>query len=222
MGRATRNSYPNTDTMTTAQDPNHDYKVGEVLDRYGLTALHEQLPGLWLGDTGEEHSLRTLEHRINVALVRTALTEAGEEPLEGEAENVYRLLTEDGVSTGVSVQQRNRLDRAGVDVEQLERDFVTHQAVHTYLRKGLDVSKDSETNTDPVEKHSRRIQRLRSRLDAVMGQSLSEVQAEEDFTAGRLDTTVSLQVFCRDCQTQFDLAAFLERGGCDCDGNASS
>lgn len=202
--------------MTEPPDVNRRYKVGQVLSRYDLEDLHEQLPDLWLGDAGEEVSLRDLADRINVAVVRQALDEAGEDPLDGEAENVYRLLTDDDVSTGVRVQQRNRLERAGIDVEALEDDFVTHQAVHTYLTKGLDVSKETADDDDQVEKYETRIQRLRNRLNAVMDQSLQDLQNADELAAGDLDTSVSLLVFCRDCETQYELSELLDRGGCDC------
>lgn len=192
------------------------YKVGRVLADYDLGALHDQLPALWLGDDGEAESLRTLADRINVALVRRAMERAGEDPLTGEAENAYELLTGDDVSAGVRVQQRNRLDRAGIDVDQLEDNFVTHQAVHTYLTTALDVSKETATETDPLGTHEQRIQRLRSRLDAVVDQSLSELQTNGALSAGALDATVTVQVYCQDCGTQYDLSDLFERGGCAC------
>jgi hypothetical protein len=199
--------------------PNGDrtYKVGRVMAEYDLSDLHDRLPGLWLGESGDELSLRDLANRINVALVRAALERAGEDPLDGEAENVYRLLNGDDVSTGVRIQQRNRLERDGVDVDDLEADFVTHQAVHTYLTKGLDVSKESADDTEPLEKHETRIQRLRNRLNAVMEQSLEELETAGELSTGDIDATVSLQIYCADCETQYDLPELLQNGGCDCD-----
>ena len=201
--------------MTELQQPNRRYKVGRVLSDYGLEDLHDRLSALWLGESGEEMSLRELADTINARLVQTALEQAGEDPLEGEAENTYRLLTDDDVSVGMRTQQRNRLQRAGIDVDQLEDDFVTHQAVYTYLRKALDVSKETE-DTDRLEKHEERIQRLRSRLDAVVDQSLAELQSAGDLTGGEFETIISLQVYCQECNTQYELPELFEQGGCDC------
>lgn len=198
-------------------DANQRYKVEKVLSKYELADLHEELPLLWLGETGEEHSLRDLAERINVALVRRVLEEAGEDPLEGEAVNAYRLLTKDDVSAGVRIQQHNRLERAGVDVDQLESDFVTHQAVFTYLTEKLDITKDTARDTDPIEKHETRIQRLRGRLNAVVGQSIAELQNADHVRTGDLDMTVNIQAYCRECETQYDLSELLEQGECDCD-----
>ncbi len=196
--------------------PNRRYKVGRVLAEYDLLDLHGALPDLWLGEDGEEMSLRELADHINVAVLQQAMEAAGAEPLEGEAENAYRLLTDDDVSVGVSTQQRNRLDREGVDVETLEDDFVTHQAVHTYLTNVLGVSKERGDDTDPVEKHEQRVQRLRSRTEAVTENSLSELTGADDLTLGEHNVVVDLQVYCRDCGSQFDVADLFRRGGCDC------
>ncbi len=203
--------------MTELQQPNRRYKVGRVLSDYRLEDLHDRLPAMWLGESGEEMSLRELADKINAQLVQTALEQAGEDPLEGEAENTYRLLTDDDVSVGMRTQQRNRLQRAGIDVDQLEGDFVTHQAVYTYLRKALDVSKEQTEDTDRLEKHEERIQRLRSRLDAVVDQSLAELQNAGDLTAGEFETIISLQVYCQDCNKQYELSELFEQGGCDCE-----
>lgn len=199
------------------------YKVGRVLSEYDLASLHEQLPALWTGeaeeagDGGESASLRELAERINVALVRSALEDSGEDPLDGEAENAYRLLSGEDVSAGVRIQQRNRLERAGVDVDSLEDDFVTHQAVHTYLTDGLGVTKQDDDDADPVETHEERIQRLRNRLGAVVEGSLAELEAAGEIDVGDVDTTVSLQLYCRECESQFEFSELLERGGCNCD-----
>lgn len=193
------------------------YKVGRILSEHDLLDLHEALPELWAGEGDESASLRALAERINIALVRQAMEEAGMDPLEGEAENAYRLLTDDDVSVGVRTQQRNRLERAGVDVEELETEFVTHQAVYTYLTKALGVTKDETDDTDPVEKHEQRIQRLRSRTAAVMENSLSELQSDETISLGSFDTTVDLRVYCQDCENQYELSSLLQGGGCECD-----
>lgn len=197
-------------------EPNTRYKVGRVLAEYDLLALHEELPDRWLGESGDPTSLRDLADLINVALVSRTMEEAGEDPLEGEAENVYRLLTDDEVSTGVQTQQRNRLERAGVDVDTLEDDFVTHQAVYTYLTKGLGISKETDQR-EPIEKHEERIQRLRSRTTAVVENSLSELEGCGEIAGGEFDAIVDIQVYCGACNTQAPLADFLEAGGCECE-----
>jgi len=197
--------------------PNRRYKVGRVLAEYDLLDLHGELPDLWLGEKGDEMSLRELAEHINVSVLEQAMEDADVDPLEGEAENAYRLLTDDDVSVGVSTQQRNRLERQGIDVEALESDFVTHQAVHTYLTNVLDVSKERGDGADPVEKHEQRVQRLRSRTEAVTENSLSELTTAGELTLGEHNVVVDLQIYCRDCGSQFDVADLFRQGGCNCE-----
>lgn len=214
------NAYMSTTPAQThmteqSSEPNTRYKVGRVLAKYDLLDFHDQLPDRWLGQSGDPTSLRDLAEQINVALVASAMEEAGKDPLDGEAENAYRLLADDEVSTGVRTQQRNRLERAGVDVDTLESDFVTHQAVYTYLTNGLDVSKETE-EPEPIEKHEQRIQRLRSRTTAVVEGSLSELEQTGQLSGGPFDVLVDVQVYCVECNTQSQISEFLQGGGCEC------
>lgn len=202
--------------VSDTPQPNERYKVGRVLTTYDLLGLHGELPDLWLGETGESTSVRDLAERINVALVGRAMENAGEDPLDGEAENAYRLLTADDVSAGVRTQQRNRLERAGVDVDDLEADFVSHQSVYNYLTKGLGLSKDRPDGRGSVEKHHQQIQRLRSRTTAVIESSLAELQRHEHLSLGAADVTVAFRVYCRDCGTQYELGELLREGRCNC------
>jgi hypothetical protein len=73
------------------------------------------------------------------------MSEAGLNPLDGEAANTYRLLTSDDVTSGERTKVERHLNRAGIDVEQLRSDLVSHQAVHTYLTKHRGVSLSSES-----------------------------------------------------------------------------
>jgi hypothetical protein len=198
------------------------YKVGRVLRKYDLTALHAELPVLWLGEAGnEELSLRDIAKHINVELLSAELERTGNAPLEGEAENAYELLTDDTVSAGVRTQQRNRLERMGVDVEELESDFVTHQAVHTYLTEALGVSKQRE-QTDPVRKHDQRINRLRNRTAAVLEDSVSALRSSGDVSVGSFDVVVDLGIYCQDCNQKYEVTELLEHNGCDCQQTTST
>jgi len=192
------------------------YKVGRVLSEYDLRDLHDQLPALWTGAGGDALSLRELAAEINVALLGRAMERAGEEPLEGEAENAYSLLTGDDVTAGVRTQQRNRLERDGVEVEKIESDFVTHQAVYTYLTTALGVSKNADEGS-PTRKQEQRIQRLRSRTAAVTENSLAALEESNALSFGSPEVIVNISVYCRDCGTQYDFVDLLDRKGCNCE-----
>ena len=108
-------------------------KVRRVIDHYGLSELGDELAARWVGDGYDRESLRSLADRFNRRVLAAGMEAAGLTPLDGEVDNTYRLLTDDKVSAGMRTQVERRLERDGVDIEELRTDFVSHQAVHTYL-----------------------------------------------------------------------------------------
>lgn len=200
----------------TASEPNERYKVGEVISRYDLEDFHGELADRWLGDGREAQSLRELAADLNVAVLREAMKSANLQPLDGEVENAYRLLTADEVSSGMRTAKRNELERADIDVDSVEDDFVTHQAVYTYLTEVLDVSKQKQNDVDPVEKHSERINRLRSRTEAVATNSIESLVGNNALDVDDPEVSVTIQVYCHQCNRQYPLSSLMEQGGCDC------
>jgi hypothetical protein len=161
-------------------------------------------------------SLRDLAEQINIALLRQRLEDVGEHPLEGEAKNAYRLLTDEDVSVGVRTEQRNRLERAGIDVDALENDFVTHQAIYTYLTKAHGLSKETK-DRNSVEIHEERIQRLRNRTKAVVENSLAELSQDDEITGGPFEALIDIQAYCSECNTQIQMSKLFESDGCECE-----
>ncbi|WP_440009481.1 rod-determining factor RdfA [Halomicrococcus sp. SG-WS-1] len=192
-------------------------KVQRVIDEYELAGMGEQLEAYWTGDDEEEYSLRELADVFNRAVLRAALDRAGASPLEGEVENTHRLLTDDSVSSGVRTETRNALARDGVAVEELEDDFVTHQAIHTYLTKHRGVSYESSADeTDQVEKSAETIQRLRTRTAAVTETTLENLETTDRITLGDFDVIVDVRVLCDTCGRSYTVDEILEDGGCGC------
>ena len=109
--------------------------------------------------------------------------------LEGEIENTYRLLTDDDVSTGTQTQAQRRLSRAGVDVSQLESDFVSRQAVHTYLTKDRGVSY-SPSKGDPLERETENIQRLKRRMTTITESKIAQLRNSDQLTIGEFETFI--------------------------------
>ncbi|WP_433627707.1 rod-determining factor RdfA [Halomicrococcus sp. NG-SE-24] len=192
-------------------------KVQRVIDEYELAGMGEQLEAYWTGNDEEEYSLRELADVFNRAVLRAALDQAGASPLEGEVENTYRLLTDDSVSSGVRTETRNALARDGVAVEELEDDFVTHQAIHTYLTKHRGVSYESNADeTDQVEKSAETVQRLRTRTAAVTETTLENLETTDRITLGDFDVIVDVRVLCDTCGQSYTVDEILKDGGCGC------
>lgn len=202
----------------TSSRNRRDCKVGRVAEAYGLTGIDEDLVDRRTGASGEGWSLRDLADYFNQSVLRRALEDADTTPLEGEVENIYRLLTDDDVSEGMRVRTGKRLEREGVDFEDVEGSFVSHPTMGRHLRDCLGVeSSRSKGRGDPTEAARERIFKMLTRAERVVENTFDGLAAGGHVTAGSLAVTVDVRVTCEDCGVHGDVSSFLARGGCDCD-----
>lgn len=188
-------------------------KVARLIEEYEMDSLGAELERLWTAEE-DRRSLRDLAAYFNRRLLQHALEDANVRPLDGEVENMYRLLTDED-SGADRTRIRRRLERDGVDVDAIERDFVTYQAIRTYLKKhrGAEYTPDE---TDPIEREIANIQQLRGRVDSVTEGKIHQLRRTDKLDIGEFRTLVDVRVVCEDCNTQFDVIELLERGHCDC------
>lgn len=192
-----------------------DCKVGRVADRYGLSDLDRELCTRWRGDGHEKHSLRKLEAYLGRRVLESALREAGVDTLHGEVANLYDLLAGDDVSEGVRVEARRRLDRDGVDVDRVERDFVSHQSIHAHLRECLDVNHDPGEGAT-VDRGSSTVYALRNRTETVTAGTLERLRDNGKLALDGFDVYVDVRVACEECGRFHEIGSLFESGGCDC------
>lgn len=192
-------------------------KVGRVIEDRELGDIGAALERHWTAEGQERMSLRELADLFNQRVLRAAMEDAGMQVLDGEAENLYELLAGDEVSVGSRVQAERRLEREGIDIQSLTSDFVSHQAVHTYLTKyrGASAPRSDATENNDTERDT--IQRLRNRLVAVVTNSLTSLRSKGRLTLGEFDVFVNIQIRCDDCRTQLTVSELFEKGGCECD-----
>lgn len=190
-------------------------KVARLLEEYGLGALGEELERRWTADGAERMSLRELADHFNRELLAAAMAEAGMRPLSGEVANVYRLLTGEDTNEAERTRARRRLEGEGVDVDALEQDFVTYQAVRTYLRnyRGAEYSTDDRPGSAT---EAETIRRLRGRTVSVTADKLDALCRAGELSLGNFRVFANVSVFCEDCERQYDIDELLERGGCEC------
>ncbi|MFB6150511.1 MAG: rod-determining factor RdfA [Haloarculaceae archaeon] len=190
-------------------------KVERVIREYGLEGLGEELERYWLGEGRERRSLRELADLFNRRVLESALNDANVMTLQGELANTYDLLTGDDITEGARTQVRNRLEREGVDVDDLLDDFVSHYAIHTYLReyRGLEYEEDDQ---DQREKSVETVQRLTSRLTAVTRRNIENLRSTDRLDVGPVDVITDVQVVCEDCGRQYDAVELIEEGACRC------
>ena len=201
--------------MADEPDPTRS-KVGRLIDEHGTAGLGQELEGRWLGRGYEEWSLRSLAEWFNERLLARRLEAAGHDPLDGEVANLYRLLSGDDVTAGSRVDAEATLEEYGLDVETVRREFVSHQAIHTYLTEFRGASKDRSPADRPGSVR-RTIQRLRSRLVAVAENNLGHLRAAGDLSLGEFTVLLEVQVLCEDCGASYPITDLIDRGGCDCD-----
>ena len=189
-------------------------KVERVGEKYGLSELTDDLVDMWSGPE-QNMSVRELSELFNVRILEAAMRDAGNDPLEGDAENIYRLLTDDDVTRGTKVETETRLSRQGVDIEELQGDFVSHQTVYRYLTESRGATHSRRENSR--EKVIDTVNRLRGRLVTVAESNLDSLRNANKLTLGPFSVVAEISVFCEDCASRYEITELLRRGGCDCE-----
>jgi hypothetical protein len=192
-------------------------KVGRLLDEYDLDGVGDLLVDRWTTENDEElMSLRELAREFNIRLLEARLTEVNADPIGGTAESYYESLTGDSVSSGQRTQARRRLEQGSVDPDELIDDFVSRQAIHTYLTKTRGVTKSETDSSVSASAVRETIDKLRERVRQVTASQLTRLREAGELTIGEMRIIVDVQVYCGDCGTQQSVPELLAAGECDC------
>lgn len=188
-------------------------KVGRVAAAYGITDVDDELAARWRS-SGESTGVRELARTMNRWVLAAALREADREPLDGEAGNLLRLLTEDDIPESRRLEARRRLERDGIDVDAVLADTVSHQTVHTHLRTCLDLSKAEDD--DRLDRRASTLFALQNRTETVTRDALASLSDGDELGLDGFDVIVDVRVVCESCGRSHDLSALLDAGGCRC------
>lgn len=193
-------------------------KVGSVAERRGIEAVAADLGALWTDEDEERRrSVRELTAHFNRRVLEAAMLDAGMSPLSGEAANLYRLLTDEETGAGDRVQAEKRLERAGVAVDGLRDDFVTHQTVYRHLRDCLDAEYDRTSDPDDrLEGDVERIESLRSRTEIVAEEIATRLRDAALFDVASPSAYVDVRIRCEDCGESYVPRDILAAEGCAC------
>lgn len=191
-------------------------KVARLIEQYGLDGLGDELERRWTGDGVERLSLRDCAALFNERLLETALLEAGAGTLDADIGATYRRLTDDDVTTGVRTDTRRRLERDGVDVDSLERDFVTYQAIRSYLTEYRDAEYERLGDAEKVRKDIESIQRLMTRTRSVTEDRIETLRETDRIDVEGFEVLLDVQVLCEECGSQYAVTELLEEKGCRC------
>lgn len=189
-------------------------KVGRVVAEYDLAGLPAELESRWTAPREERSSLRDLADDVNRRVLEAALRDAGRDPLPDDVDAIYRALASADAGAAERTRRRRDLERDGIDVDALQSDFVSHQAVHTYLTKYRDA--EHRLDAELAERSLQRIRRLQGRTTAVTEDTVERLVDRGEIAGGDLRVILSLQVLCETCGTSRSATDFIENGGCDC------
>jgi hypothetical protein len=202
--------------MTPVPDDRPQNKVARLIEKYELTGLGAELEARWTGDGVERTSLRDLANQFNQRLLAAALEEAGRTPLDDEVVSLYENLTGDDVSQGVKTDTRTSLAADGIDIDTLERDFVTYQAIRSYLQNWRGAEYRQPSDEEKLDSDRETIQRLLTRTLTVTEDRLEQLRETERIAAADFEVFVDAQVLCQRCGTRYTAVEFIDNGGCDC------
>jgi hypothetical protein len=201
--------------MSTPDDtPNT--KVGRLLDQYGLDGLGATLETHWTDDGRDRKSLRDLADMFNKTLLRTQIREHDVNIVGADVDAYYDLLHGDDVSAGRAAEARTELAQQGVDVDALTNDFVTYQAMRSYLKDVRGASYERPDDAEQVAKEKEQIERLLTRTETVSREKLDRLRNTDRINLGAFRLFVGVDVFCETCGSQYSIEELLDRGGCDC------
>lgn len=186
-------------------------KVERLIDEYDLD-VGPELIDAWTREQNRR-SLRNLARYFNRELLRERLDRHGVSSVGMDVETVYRHLRGEE-SAGSQTRVHRQLDREGVDVESLREEFVSHTAIRTFLRN-RSVTR-SEDEGDQVAAEATHIQQLQNRTAVVAEDKLETLRSTDRVLIGDFRVLVDVQVFCEDCQRQFDINELLEARRCSC------
>ncbi|WP_324759374.1 rod-determining factor RdfA [Haloarcula sp. GH36] len=199
--------------MTAESEPT--CKIDRVAAKWDLKGIDRRLRARRAaGD-----SLRDLETYFNESVVAAALDRAQAETVDGEAANLYRLLTGADVSAGKRVDAESKLRRNGIDPEPLADDFVSYQTVRTHFNDCLETPTERET-TLTVDDARTTVLKLVSRTESVAHRTIDRLVRSGALTIPAPSVTVSLRVACSECNNEYSFTRLLDRGGCSCGGES--
>lgn len=189
-------------------------KVGSGIQKYDLGDLDDELVRKYRDD---DYSLRDLETEVNVAFTRAALDAADTHGINASPEKIVRILhSGDDISRREEARLETQLQQAGVDVDELRKDYLSYRTVKNHLNDCLEVD-TSRTETITLDDACATIGWARNRCENVIYQTLKRLSNANHITLGTdVDVTITPRVTCHDCGVSVTISEFLSSNGCDC------
>lgn len=191
-------------------------KVARVIDKYDLNGMGDELETAWTSESDERTSLRDLADEFNCEVLRAAIKQAGTSAIDRDIENIYHILVSDSISNADTIRKERELQKSGVDIEDVRADFVTHQAIHTYLTKYRNAALSDRSGAQP-ERNIKTIQRLSGRVQAVVESTVEQMIKNDNIKNKEYKPLVNVTVICTECGADYPVVDLIREGGCDCE-----
>jgi len=189
-------------------------KVGKCIEEYDLEGMGPQLEAAWIGEDGERTSLRNLADEFNQAVLEVALRDEGVSPADFEINGTYEALRNESGSEKKRAERR--LERQNIDPEQLTDNFVSHQAIHTYLKNTREASLP-ENQTDRIQSRIEAIEKLKGRVSTVTESAIDSLASADHLNHDDYDVLVDVRAVCPDCGSDISIRDLLRSGECECE-----
>jgi DNA-binding transcriptional ArsR family regulator len=161
-------------------------------------------------------SVRQLARELNEDLIESGLAGANLGTVEWSLSPVYEALHTDELSEAEAIEIRRELDRAGVDVERLSSDLVSHQTVYRHLTQCLDASRSDDRTPEQRRETARdTVYALQQRTELVTESTIETLLSAGVADLGDPEVVVDMQVVCGDCGRSLDFETAIT-DGCDC------
>lgn len=187
-------------------------KIERISEKYGIDDLGHELEERWLASGDDHMSLRELADYVNVKILKSTVN--NEWPRPQEFSHIYSVLTSNDISPEKFEELRKNLTMLGIDVDDIKADFVSHQAVHSYLRNYRNVEYEREQRS--IEEDLETVHRIRSQLINITGSIIKKHRLKNDFNGDTYDINVDIQIHCKECDYSSSVEQYLENKGCEC------
>ena len=102
-----------------------------------------------------------------------------------------------------------------IDVEQLEANFITFNALYTWLQDREAKPPERDAETTPSEKARTRLRRLEKRGAVVAEDALDSLRDADAVDGPAASPLVSFRVECEGCGHRMAMSKFVDLGGCE-------
>jgi hypothetical protein len=196
-------------------------KVGRASGKYAIDNMNEKLhsrrmnQGMSLRDLADYFNQQVLNRAIERTGADLADVAYGAVSPDDAVARVYESLTSETISADREARVRTRLEQRGVDVNDIESDWVTHPTMRSHLNEclGIETSRSSEIGREDSRDT---IEWARTRCTKIVHQTVSRLISAGVVTVSDHHVSVSINISCSDCGQTYRLSELLTEQSCSC------